>query len=60
MLTDLDRTQCHVWLVNIAKSMWRRLSKCVFVPLLSSKLFTFISKISRFLRKLASICTGCH
>ena len=30
-LTDLHGTPCHVWLVNIARSTWRRLSKCVFV-----------------------------
>lgn len=30
MLTDLDRTQFHVWLVNIAKSMWQRAIKVCF------------------------------
>ena len=37
-LTDVHETPCHVWLVNIARSAWRRLSKCVFVPVLSRKL----------------------
>ena len=30
-LTDLHGTPCHVWLVKITRSTWRRLSKCVFV-----------------------------
>ena len=38
MLTDLHGTPCHVWLVNIARSTWRRLSKCVFVLALSRAL----------------------
>ena len=38
MLTDVHGTPCHVWLVNIARSAWRRLSKCVFVPVLSREL----------------------
>ena len=37
-LTDLHGTPCHVWLVNITRSTWRRLSKCVFVLALSRAL----------------------
>ena len=37
-LTDLHETPCHVWLVNIAKSMWRWLLKCIFVPIMSHEL----------------------
>ena len=37
-LTDLYGTPCHVWLVNIARSTWRRLLKCVFVLALSRAL----------------------
>ena len=31
-------TLCHDWLVNIARSLWRWLLKCVFVPVLSHAL----------------------
>ena len=37
-LTDLQGTPCHVWLVNIVRSTWRWLSKCVFVLALSCAL----------------------
>ena len=35
---NVHGTPCHIWLVNVARSAWRRLSKCVFVPVLSREL----------------------
>ena len=57
MLIDLDRTQCHVWLVNIAKSMWQWLSKCVFVP---QSCLLLLAKFHVFLGSWLQIYTRCH
>ena len=61
---NLHRTKCHVWLVNIAKSMQRRFLKCIFeVHFCTCTVLSFLLLLAKFHVFWASclqICMRCH